>query len=100
MRNLLAHHPQGDKSLVAATVRTIFARPNRAAAHMQVDQVAHMLDQHSLRAAALLRSAETDILAYMSFPRALDPDLLDQPFGTPESRGQTAHRRSAGVSRR
>ena len=69
MRNLLAHIPQGDKSLVAATVRTIFAQPSLAAAAAQVDQVAHMLDQHWPKAAALLRSAESDILAYMSFPR-------------------------------
>jgi putative transposase len=46
MRNLLAHIPQGDKSLVAATVRTIFAQPSREAARTQVDQVAHMLEQH------------------------------------------------------
>jgi putative transposase len=69
MRNLLAHIPQGDKSLVAATVRTIFAQPSREAARGQVDQVAHMLDQHWPKAATLLRAAETDILAYMSFPR-------------------------------
>ena len=36
---------------------------------MQVTQVAHMLDQHWPKAAALLRAAEPDILAYMSFPR-------------------------------
>jgi len=69
MRNLLAHIPQGDKALVAATVRTIFAQPSRPAARAQVDQVAHMLDQHWPKAAALLRAAEPDILAYMSFPR-------------------------------
>lgn len=67
MRNLLAHIPQGDKSLVAATVRTI--QPSPAAAAAQVEQVARMLDQHWPKAAALLRSAEADILAYMSFPR-------------------------------
>jgi putative transposase len=69
VRNLLAHIPQGDKSLVAATVRTIFAQPSRQAARAQVDQVAHMLDQHWPKAATLLRAAEPDILAYMSFPR-------------------------------
>src|SRR5579859_909228 len=71
MRNLLAHIPQGDKSLVAATVRTIFAQPSREAARAQVDQVAHMLDQRWPKAAALLRSAEPDTrsVAYMSFPR-------------------------------
>jgi transposase-like protein len=69
MRNLLAHIPQGDKSLVAATVRTIFAQPSRAAARTQVEQVAQMLGQHWPKAAALLRAAEDDVLAYVSFPR-------------------------------
>jgi putative transposase len=71
MRNLLAHIPQGDKSLVAATVRTIFAQPSREAARTQVDQVAQMLEQHWPKAAAPLRAAEPDTrsVAYMSFPR-------------------------------
>ena len=73
MRNLLTHIPQGDKSLVAATVRTIFAQPSREGARAQVDQVAHMLDQHWPKAATLLRTAEHDtrLVAYMSFPREL-----------------------------
>jgi transposase-like protein len=69
MRNLLAHIPHGDKDMVAATVRTIFAQPTRAAARSQVDQVAQMLRQHWPKAAALLLAAEDDVLAYMSFPR-------------------------------
>jgi hypothetical protein len=32
MRNVLAHIPQGDKSMVAAVLRTFFAQPNRQAA--------------------------------------------------------------------
>jgi transposase-like protein len=32
MRNVLSHVPQGDKSVVAAALRTIFAQPNRAVA--------------------------------------------------------------------
>ena len=39
MRNLLAHVPQGDKSLVAALVRTVFAQPHRQAASQQVLEV-------------------------------------------------------------
>ena len=69
VRKLLAHISQGDRSLVAATVRTIFAQPSREAARAQVAQVAHMLDQHWPKATTLLRSAESDISAYMSFPR-------------------------------
>jgi putative transposase len=36
LRNLLAHVPQGDKAMVAAAVRTVFAQPNRQAAGQQL----------------------------------------------------------------
>ena len=39
LRNLLAHVLQGDKAMVAAAVRTIFAQPNRPAAGQQVQEV-------------------------------------------------------------
>jgi putative transposase len=86
MRNLLAHIPQGDKSLVAASVRTIFAPPTREAAGAQVEQVAQMLDKHWPKAATLLRAAENDphlrcgqvCAGLHELPaRALDPDLFD-----------------------
>jgi transposase-like protein len=68
MRNLLAHIPHADKALVAAVVRTIFAQPNREAAGQQLAEVARTMDQRWPQAAALLRAAEEDILAYLSFP--------------------------------
>ena len=52
MRNLLAHIPQGDKALVAAAVRTIFAQPNRAAAGKQLAEVARTMDVRWPQAAA------------------------------------------------
>jgi transposase-like protein len=69
MRNVLAHIPHGDKDMVAAIVRTVFAQPDRAAARQQVTEVVARLDKHFPKAAALLRAAEDDVLAYMSFPR-------------------------------
>jgi len=69
MRNLLAHIPHGDKDMVAAVVRTVFAQPNLAAARQQVTEVAAQLERHFPKAAVLLREAEDDVLAYMSFPR-------------------------------
>jgi putative transposase len=36
MRNLLAHIPQGDKALVAAAIRTVFAQPDQLAARQQL----------------------------------------------------------------
>lgn len=38
LRNLLAHVPQGDKAMVAAAVRTIFAQPNRQTAGQQLQE--------------------------------------------------------------
>ena len=56
--------------MVAAIVRTVFAQPDRAAARLQVAEVAARLEKAFPKTATLLRSAEDDVLAYMSFPRA------------------------------
>jgi len=68
MRNLLAHIPQADKSVVAALVRTIFAQPNREAAGEQLAEIARMMHTRWPKAAELLRAAEDDLLAYLTFP--------------------------------
>jgi len=68
MRNMLAHIPKGDKTVVAAVLRTIFAQGNRAAAGQQLEQVVGFMSERWPRAAELLESAEDDILAYMAFP--------------------------------
>jgi transposase-like protein len=68
MRNLLAHVPQGDKALVAALVRTVFAQPNREVAKRQVTEVVRVVEARWPKAATVLRDAEDDVLAYMAFP--------------------------------
>jgi Transposase, Mutator family/Transposase IS116/IS110/IS902 family len=68
LRNLLAHVPQGDKVMVAAAVRTIFAQPNRPAAGQQVQEVVKALEGRWPKAAKVLADAKDDILAYMAFP--------------------------------
>ena len=68
LRNLLAHVPQGDKAMVAAAVRTIFAQPHREAAGQQVHEVVKALEGRWPKAAKVLADAEDDILAYMAFP--------------------------------
>jgi transposase-like protein len=68
MRNVLAHIPQGDKSMVAAALRTFFAQPNRAAAGQQLQEVVWAMAPRWPRAAQLVAEAEQDILAYMAFP--------------------------------
>lgn len=69
LRNLLAHVPQGDKAMVAAAVRTIFAQPNRQAAGQQLQEVVQALQPRWPQAAKVLLEAEEDVLAYMAFPR-------------------------------
>jgi transposase-like protein len=68
LRNLLAHVPQGDKAMVAAAVRTIFAQPNRQAAGQQLQEVVQALQTRWKEAAKVLVEAEEDVLAYMAFP--------------------------------
>jgi putative transposase len=70
MRNLLAHVPRGDKSIVAAALRTIFAQPDRQAASVQLAEVVQAMKRRWPKAAELLEKAEADILAYMVFPRS------------------------------
>jgi len=69
LRNLLARIPQGDKAMVAAVVRTIFAQPHREAAGQQLAVVVASMQTRWSQAAQLLRDAEDDILAYMAFPK-------------------------------
>ena len=68
MRNVLAHIPKGDKSMVAAALRTIFAQPNQEAAHQQLAEVARAMEERWPKAAAVLLAGEDDILTYMAFP--------------------------------
>jgi len=68
VRNLLAHVPQGDKALVAALVRMVFAQPNRELAKRQVTEVVRVVEARWPQAAAVLLEAEDDVLAYMAFP--------------------------------
>jgi putative transposase len=69
LRNLLAHVPQGDKAVVAAAVRTIFAQPTREAAGQQSQEVVQALAPRWTKAAQVLVEAEDDMLAYMAFPK-------------------------------
>jgi putative transposase len=69
MRNVLSHVPHGDKSMVAAALRTIFAQPDRTAAGQQLAEVVQAMASRWPTAAQLLDDAEEEILAYMAFPR-------------------------------
>ena len=68
VRNLLAHVPQRDKSMVAAMVRMVFAQPNRQVAGQQLAETVTLMAKRWPTAAALRAAAEDDVLAYMAFP--------------------------------
>lgn len=68
VRNALALVPKGASQMVAATIRTVFAQPDPANAHEQWRRVADTFRDRYPRLAVLLDDAETDVLAYLSFP--------------------------------
>lgn len=69
LRNLLAPGPQGDKAMVAAAARTIFAPPRRQAAGQHLQEGVQALQLRWQGATKVLVEAEEDGLAYMAFPR-------------------------------
>ena len=68
MRNLLARVPKSAQAMVAATVRTIFQQPDRAAAQAQLRQVVATLGARFPKAVELLEAAEAEIFTFYDFP--------------------------------
>jgi putative transposase len=68
MRNLLVRVPKSAQAMVAATVRTIFDQPDRAAAAAQLLQVVEALGERFPAVTALLLEAEGEILTFYDFP--------------------------------
>ena len=68
MRNVLAHVPQADKSIVAAAIRTVFAQRDQAAAKEQLVEVVRAMEPRWPKAAAVLAGGEDEVLTYMTFP--------------------------------
>ncbi len=75
MRNLLGRVPAGQRSVVAAMLRTLFAQDTREAAHEQWRKVADGLRERFARAAGLMDGAEHDVLAHRAFPKEHWPQL-------------------------
>ncbi len=69
MRNIVANVPKNAQAMVAATVRTIFEQPDRAAARAQLRQVCATLAERFPKVVALVEEAEGDILTFYDFPR-------------------------------
>ena len=70
MRNVLAHAGRSGRRVVSAFVATAFAQDDAEAARLQWRRVADQLRPKLPKLAGYLDEAETDVLAYMTFPPA------------------------------
>jgi len=70
MRNLHAVIPRAHQDMVSAAFRTIFALSEPAAVAARWDEVADTLEARFPKAAASMREAKTDVLAFAQFPIA------------------------------
>ena len=70
LRNVLAHADKGQRQMVRAMINTIFAQDTAEAASRQWRIVADQLRDKFPKLAALMDDAETDVLAFMNFPKA------------------------------
>jgi putative transposase len=70
MRNALAHVPKGQRQMVAALIRTVFAQESEADARRQWRTVADQLRERFPKVGTLMDKAEVDVLAHLSFPKA------------------------------
>lgn len=70
MRNLMCRVPKASQDLVATVVRSIFAQPDEKSVRAQHAYVVEQLSEKFPEAAGLLDSAEEEILAFASFPKA------------------------------
>lgn len=69
MRNALAHAGKQGRRVVSAFIGTAFAQDDAEAARAQWRQVADQLRPRVSKLAAFMDEAETDVLAYMAFPK-------------------------------
>jgi putative transposase len=68
MRNVLAHAGKQGRRVISAFIATAFAQNDAKAASQQWRHMADQIRPKLPKLAALLDEAETDVLAYMSFP--------------------------------
>ena len=69
MRNALAHASRQGRRVASAFIATAFAQDDAEAARVQWRKVADQLRPKVPKLAKLMDEAETDVLAYMSFPK-------------------------------
>jgi putative transposase len=97
MRNALAHAGKSGRRVVSAFIATAFAQDDANTARLQWRRVADQLRPQLPKLAAFLDQAETDVLAFMSFPKdhrpkihstdALDKKIPQRPCLSRDARG-------------
>jgi putative transposase len=70
IRNALAHAGKGQRQMVLALINTVFAQDSADTAVVQWRAVADQLREKFPKLAALMDTAESEVLAFMSFPKA------------------------------
>jgi putative transposase len=75
MRNVLAHAGKQGRRVVAAFIATAFAQEDAETARSQWRQVADQIRPKVAKLATLMDEAETDVLAFMSFPKDHRPKI-------------------------
>lgn len=70
LRNALAHAGKGQRQVVLAMINTVFAQETQEAAVEQWRSVADQLRTKFPKLAALMDDAESDVLAFMGFPKS------------------------------
>jgi putative transposase len=70
MRNALAHAGKGERQMVLALMNTVFAHETADAAKTQWRNVADQLRKKFPKLAKMFDESESEVLAYMSFPKA------------------------------
>ena len=68
MRNLVAHAGKSGRRVVSAFIATAFAQETPEAASVQWRAVADQIRPKVSKLGAIMDDAETDVLAYMTFP--------------------------------
>jgi putative transposase len=68
LRNLLAQIPKASAEMVAAAIRTIFAQPDAAHVHEQLQVIAGMLGRQFPKLESMLHDAAEEVLAFTAFP--------------------------------
>ncbi len=93
MRNLLADAKHQHRLMIAALIRTIFAKPDPEGARTQLRAVVDQLEPVAPAVAAKLEAAEHDLLAYSAFPQAHWSNACCQGCRSSRSREQSGHPR-------